>query len=101
MKKAKFRISEEAVEDLEKIWEYTNRNWSVSQADRYYKLLIDEIEYISENWNSSRPMHHIKEGYRASIVKSHLIFFRIQHNDIVEVIRILHQMMDVESHLKA
>ena len=100
MKKAKFRISEKAVEDLEKIWEYTYETWSKNQADRYYKLLIDEIDYISENPNSGRPMDHIKKGYRASIVKSHLIFFRLGDDDIVEIIRILHQMMDVECHLK-
>jgi len=99
MKKAKFRISEKAVEDLEKIWQYTYETWSKDQANRYYNLLIDEINYISENPNSGRPMDYIKKGYRASIVKSHLIFYRLGDDEIVEVIRILHQMMDVESHL--
>jgi len=45
-------------------------------------------------------MDHIRKGYRASVVKSHMIFYRIVNEDYIEIIRILHQMMDVESNLK-
>jgi toxin ParE1/3/4 len=46
----RFPISEKAVEDINGIWVYTAENWSVEQADRYYNLIIDEIEYIAENF---------------------------------------------------
>ncbi|NQU52277.1 MAG: type II toxin-antitoxin system RelE/ParE family toxin [Bacteroidetes bacterium] len=49
MKKFKYRISQKAVEDIEGIWIYTYKNWSVKQADRYYKLIFDEIEFITKN----------------------------------------------------
>lgn len=94
MKKLKYRLSKKAVEDLENIWEYTFDNWSVAQADRYYTLIIDEIEFISKNSYSGKSMEHVKPGYRATIVKSHVIFFRIDNHGHVEIIRILHQMMD-------
>jgi len=99
MIKTKYRISAKAVEDLEQIWEYTFEKWSADQADRYYKLLIDEIEFISNDISSGKSMEHIKEGYKASIVKSHMIFFR-RKDEITEIIRILHQKMDVESNIK-
>lgn len=73
MKKATYRISEKAVHDLEDIWLYTSKTWSQEQADRYYKLLIDEIEYVAKNFESGKSMEHIKHGYRASKVKSNLI----------------------------
>ncbi|WP_375303811.1 type II toxin-antitoxin system RelE/ParE family toxin [Niastella sp. OAS944] len=38
------------------------------------------------------------QGYRASKVKSHLIFYRIV-NDVVEIIRILHEQMDIDNRL--
>ncbi len=44
-------------------------------------------------------MEHIRKGYRASKVKSHLIFYRISNEKLVEVIRILHEQMDVENRL--
>lgn len=44
-------------------------------------------------------MGHVKEGYRASEVKSHLIFYKTGIDNIVEVVRILHQRMDIENRL--
>jgi toxin ParE1/3/4 len=31
----KYRISKEALNDLEKLWLYTFETWSLEQADRY------------------------------------------------------------------
>jgi toxin ParE1/3/4 len=99
MKTPKYRISAKAVEDLEQIWVYTFNKWSAEQADRYYHLIIDEIEFISRDQSGGKSMDHIKEGYRVSIVKSHMIFFR-RTGGITEIIRILHQKMDTESNLE-
>ena len=93
------QFSEEAIKDLNEIWLYTFNNWSVEQADRYYQLLIDECNYIARHPNSGKSMEHIKKGYRASRVKSHIIFYRIAKDNIVEIIRLLHQQMDIESRL--
>jgi toxin ParE1/3/4 len=88
---ARFKLTNEAVKDLEEIWIYTYQNWSVEQADRYYNLIIDEIEFLSSNPLSGRSMDYIKEGYRVSKVKSHLVFYKIITNEAIEIIRILHQ----------
>jgi toxin ParE1/3/4 len=97
MRDQNYRISEKAIEDIENIWASTFKRWSSEQADRYYNLIINEIEFIAKNFNTGKAMDHIKKGYKASIVKSHLIFYRIGQNNTVEVIRILHQRMDVEN----
>lgn len=98
MKKAKYRISESAIKDLNGIWEYTFLNWSKEQADRYHNLIMNEIEFVSENTTSGKSMEHVKEGYLVVYVKSHMIFFK-RNKGIVEIIRILHQKMDIESNL--
>ena len=98
MKKAKYRISEVAIKDLDSIWEYTFVNWSKEQADRYHALMMNEIEFISENTTSGKSMEHVKEGYLVVYVKSHMILFR-RNEGIVEIIRVLHQKMDTESNL--
>ena len=95
-----YRISEEAIEDLEQIWYYTLKQWSAEQADRYYNLIMDEIDYLSNDFESGRNMDHIKPGYKLSKVKSHLIFYRKGKDEIVEIVRILHEMMDVPNLLK-
>ena len=96
MKSLAYVISKKAVSDLEEIWLYTAEKWSIDQADRYYNLIFDEIQFICKNVNAGKPMEHVRKGYRASKVKSHLIFYRIQNN-IVEVIRILQERMDIEN----
>lgn len=38
---AKYELTNEAVEDLGKIWDYTFDNWSEKQADSYYEMLLE------------------------------------------------------------
>ena len=96
----KYRISEKAISDLERIWFFTLNKWSREQADRYYNLIIDEIEYIVDNFELSRRIDYILPGYRMTKVKSHFIFFKLTEGNVVEIIRILHQSMDIENRLK-
>ena len=98
MKAQTYRISKKAVSDLEEIWLYTVEKWSVTQADRYYDLILDEVNYICKNSDAGKSMEHIRKGYRASKVKSHLIFYRIAA-DTIEIVRILHERMDIENRL--
>ena len=96
----KYHISSEAVADLEKIWLYTLENWSIHQADRYLNLILNEIEYLSENPLTGNDFSYVRKGYMKSRIKSHFIFYKIKSSKgVIEIIRILHQRMDIESRL--
>jgi len=93
-------ISKKAFEDIENIWLYMLEVWSKEQADRYYNLIIDEIEYIAANPLAGRDVSRIRNNYRCSKVKSHLIFYKYTKTEQKVVItRILHQSMDIEERL--
>lgn len=93
-------LSKEAEHDLEKIWLYTFENWSIEQADRYLNLLLDEMNYLCLKPNSGVAFGNIRKGYWRTKVKSHFIFYKINNKkDELEIIRILHEMMDIENHL--
>ncbi|WP_026715011.1 type II toxin-antitoxin system RelE/ParE family toxin [Flavobacterium daejeonense] len=92
-------ISEKALEDINNIWIYTAENWSVEQADRYYNLIIDEIEYITRNFDMALDIGKIRKSYRYSKVKSHIIFFKKDKTNKIEVVRVLHERMDIENRL--
>jgi toxin ParE1/3/4 len=95
-----YKISVKASEDIETIWLYTLENWSLEQADRYVNLIFDEIEYLAINPNSGKNFTHTRKNYRCSKVKSHLIFYRfIEKQKEIEIIRILHQRMDLTNRL--
>lgn len=43
-----FKLSNKAVEDLSKIWNYTFELWSEQQADKYYNSLISSCHQIAK-----------------------------------------------------
>ena len=95
-----YKISIEAEKDLENIWLYTLENWSIEQADYYFDLIMNEIEYLAVNPKFGQDFGEIRKGYFRSRIKSHFIFYRINiKNNEIEIIRILHQQMDVDYQL--
>jgi len=95
-----YKISKQAEIDLENIWLYTFEEWSLQQADYYFDLLMNEIEYISENPKSGKDYSNVRKGYFRSKIKSHFICYRINpKEEQIEIIRILHQQMDIDSHI--
>ena len=95
-----FTISKEAEKDLENIWIYTFENWSIEQAEKYLNLVFDEIDYLCLKPNSGLDYGNIRKGYWRSKVNSHFIFYKInKKRNEIEIIRILHEIMDIENHL--
>ncbi len=98
MRKLKIVFHESAIEDLDEIWLYTLQTWSLEQADRYYGLIYKEINFLANTPGSGKDLNHIRKGYRASKVKSHFIFYKYSLSEI-EIIRILHEHMDIPNRL--
>ncbi len=98
MSKNQYRISQQAIDDLNDIWVYTFNKWSKKQADRYYDLIVEEIEFIADNYLVGKSAEQTRKNYRVTKIKSHLIFYRKIENG--EIVRILHQRMDIKKHIK-
>ena len=47
----------------------------------------------------ARDFGKIRKSYKYSKVKSHLIFFKIDKMNEIEVVRVLHEKMDIEIRL--
>ncbi len=56
-----FKISNEAQIDLENIWFYTFETWSKERADRYFNLILEEIEYLTQNPTSGKDHSHLRK----------------------------------------
>ncbi|RRO16418.1 type II toxin-antitoxin system RelE/ParE family toxin [Flavobacteriaceae bacterium 14752] len=95
----KYRISQQAINDLNDIWIYTYHKWSKGQADRYYALIIQEIKFIAQNYFTGKSIDSTRKNYRVTKVKSHLIFYRKVDKELVEIVRILHQRMNIKNRL--
>ena len=97
---AKYRLTNKATEDLDNIWNYTFDEWSERQADEYYTMLIASCEQIAANPNLfGKRYDEIFDGLRGFKSGKHLLFYRIVNDGDVEIIRILHERMDLRSRM--
>lgn len=93
-----YRLTQRAIADLEDIWLYTSEAWSPAQADTYHRKLIAALDRLCAGEISGRDCGEIRHGYFKIAVVSHMIFYRKQDYGY-EVVRILHQSMDLPRHL--
>ena len=94
-----YRLSPSAQADLAEIWDYSARHWSADRADRYILAIRDACDALANGRRQGRAIDAIRPGYRKLPIASHVLFFRRATGGMIEVVRILHQSMDVTSHL--
>jgi len=91
------QLAPRAESDLQEIWEYTFEHWSIGQADRYLRDLIETMQALARGRKSGQVCT-VREGYLRYSVGSHVVFYR-QTPTTLNVVRVLHQRMDVGRHL--
>lgn len=96
---ADFQLTNKAVKDLTGIWEYTFREWSELQADRYYKLLMDSCRDIANNPNIGKEYIGIAQDLFGLKISHHIIFYRKRNDQPIEITRILHGRMDLKNRI--
>jgi toxin ParE1/3/4 len=97
---ANYTLTNKAVEDLSKIWEYTYETWSALQAEKYYYMLLDTCQDLANGTLSGRPYPEISAGILGFKTGQHIVFYRKVTETGVEVARILHSRMDLKSRIQ-
>jgi toxin ParE1/3/4 len=92
-----YRLAPLAEADLEEIWLYTAKSWSMEQADSYHRGLVAAIEGLAAGTKSGRSAD-VLQGFQKYLCGSHVVYF-LDYADRLEVVRILHQRQDAERHL--
>lgn len=93
---AKYKLTNKAVADLNGIWEYTIEKWSEQQADRYYHLILDSCQDIANNPDLGKTYNGITNDLFGLKTSKHIIFYRKRINQPIEIMRILHEQMDLK-----
>lgn len=97
---ADYILTNKAVEDLSKIWDYTFETWSETQADKYYYMLLDTCRELAEEKLNGKNYDEVIPyviGFRAG---QHIIFYRKIKRNKIEISRILHSRMDLKSRIQ-
>jgi toxin ParE1/3/4 len=92
------RLRPSAEKDFVEIGDYTREEWSDAQAQIYLQKLLLTIRQIGEKPLAGRQLSGVRADYRCRRSGSHLIYY-IAKPELVEIVRILHEKVDVRHHL--
>jgi len=112
----KYRISAEARQDLADILVYSAQQFGPAARQRYQTLLVSSFNLIAAEPHGpvSRARDELHEGLRSLHLAHaqrgipanqrvaqprHVVFYRIAAEDIVEIVRLLHEVMEPKEHL--
>ncbi|MFT5778116.1 MAG: toxin ParE1/3/4 [Crocinitomicaceae bacterium] len=96
---AKVILRQKAIDDINNIWVYTFEKWSENQADKYYSLVRFACKEISKNPNLGKVYNGISENLLGLKSGKHIIFYQLISEDEIDVIRILHESMDLKDRM--
>ena len=85
---AKYRLSNEAKEDLIRIHHYGVEKFGVNQADKYFDSFFEYFDIIAQRPFSFESVDYIKNGYKRCVCGSDSIFYKI-NNGTVEIMAII------------
>lgn len=92
-------LSPAAQKDIDEIWDYTALRWGRVQANRYVGKIRAALTDLADDMRQARAVD-VRPGYRHYRVGSHVLFLRDHEQAAFEVVRILHQSMDLRRHLR-
>jgi len=85
---SKYKLSNEAKEDLIRIHQYGVRKFGMSQADKYYNSFFEYFNIIAQRPFSFESVDYIKAGYRRCVCGSDSIYYKV-NGDTVEIMAIV------------
>jgi toxin ParE1/3/4 len=94
-----FALTHKAKADLQAIALFTQEHWGVEQRNWYIKQLDDAFHRLARSPGLGKSCNDIMPGYRKFPQGSHVVFYKDGSNGAIEIIRILHKSMDVETQI--
>jgi len=94
-----FLLSPAARHDLAEIWDYTAERWGLEQAERYIRELTTACQDLADQRRTGRALDEIRAGYFKLSVGSHFLCYRLTDVGMIDIVRILHQRMDLPERL--
>ncbi len=93
-----FVLSKAAIADLKSIGRYTYDNWGENQQNIYLGDIYKVFNNLTCLTIKGHSVYEIRKNYFKYKVGKHIVFYKEEQN-IIYIIRVLHERMDVEKHL--
>ena len=95
---SRFQLTRKAEVDLKTIARYTQKTQGRKQRNLYLSGLDKCFHLLADEPDLGLSCDEIKQDYRKFHKSRHIIFYR-KVDDKIEIVRVLHERMDVEHHL--
>jgi toxin ParE1/3/4 len=87
-----------ALDDLDEIWRYTVEEWNEEQAEKYVHQVAAHCHALASGRRLGVACDYVRQDYHKSIINKHVVYYRNSKTG-VEIVRILHEHMDVDRQL--
>lgn len=85
---AKYRLSNQAKEDLIRIHQYGVKKFGMIQADKYFDSFFEHFEIIAQQPFSFKAVDHIRKDFRRCLCGVDSIYFKV-NGRMVDIIAIV------------
>jgi len=94
-----YALRPRAKADFRSIAQYSIEQWGSERARTYIEAINQRLVALAAGQVPARSAHFVRQGYLMSPVGRHMIYFRRNGDGRLDVIRILHQSMNVAAQL--
>jgi toxin ParE1/3/4 len=94
---ARFYFTNKALDDFTEIWDYTVSEWSKNQAENYYNLIMASCVDLANNPQLGKSYKILSLNVLGLKCGQHIIFYREMAKNEIEIVRVLHGMMDLKT----
>ncbi|WP_252179454.1 type II toxin-antitoxin system RelE/ParE family toxin [Endozoicomonas sp. 4G] len=96
-----FILTQKAKADLKEIAKFTMKRWGREKRNLYLKEFDQAFFFLAERPSIGKSCDEIRKGYRKFPQGSHIIFYKQNDKNQINIIRLLHKSMDVDIHFSA
>ena len=94
-----FTSTKRAKADLRDIAKFTEKRWGRAQRNMYIKQFDDTFRMLADSPSVGQDCNYIKQNYKKFPQGSHIIFYQAISPQNIQIIRILHKHLDVNTRL--
>ena len=97
---ATYRLRQAAARDLLELGRYTQQRWGAPQRRKYIARLRARLQMLADRPSLGILRNDVAPGYRSFREARHVVFYT-ETADGIDVVRVLHERMDVARHFQA
>lgn len=94
-----YKLTAVARQDIRNISRYSTNQWGKAKAIQYVGALYERFDWLSHQPDIGKSREYLKANLLSYHEGSHVIFYRVEPQGHISILRILHQRMDFKRHL--